>query len=73
MSNWAQSIISLLKNAGGGWTETNPALAEVKFPWKVSRDFLINPARRGPYKNMIWAVKQGTDPKDPEYEGLHYC
>ena len=73
MPNWPQSIITIIKNIGAGWTETNPALADVKFPWKVSRDFLVNPARRGPYKNMIWAVEARAGPKDPEYEGLHYC
>jgi len=52
MPNWAQAIITLVNNAGADWTKTTPVLAEVKFPRKVSRDFLINPAMGALCKNM---------------------
>jgi hypothetical protein len=68
MPNFAQTIILLISGAGAGWTETTPALADVKFPWKVSKDFFTSPARRGPYKNMIWAAPQDVAGRDTDDE-----
>ena len=68
MPNWAQAIITLIQAASASWTETTPAYSDVKWPWKVSKDFMMSAARQGPYKNMIWAVPQDVNPEDPDDE-----
>jgi hypothetical protein len=67
MPKFAEQIRNLIMNAGAAWTETNPALNDIFFPWKVSQDFLTHEARTGSQRSMIWTVKDRTEPG--EYEG----
>jgi len=69
MTNFAKGIITILKAQvqGAGWTETNPAIAKVKWPWKPSKSYLTDIARRG--GNLIWAVKDKAEPRELEGAG----
>lgn len=52
MPNYADELKTLLDNVSN-WTITDPAHANVFFPWKVSRDYLQHPARVGK-RFMCW-------------------
>jgi len=62
-SSFARQIKTLI-NTSGNWTETTPAFADVKFPYKVSRNFEYHAARKGPWKNMIWALQDRKTPRE---------
>ena len=68
MTDWADLLREFLKQKGqnGEWTCVNPSWEKVRWPYRVSQNYLRDPARRG--QSLVWTeLRDDTTRLETDY------